>query len=165
MAEGVGAGWYPDPGDPAHLRYWDGATWAAPNPTPRQSNAGTVFRVTWLYCILIGAVTGAGSGTVAVPVFGTFFGGLLGLGAGVCVGALIAATCAAAARPEVSGRAYRRTVDVTLALVGVASAVFAGLFWYGVTEEIALRGAIAIFVIAVICLVVVRPRLRRLVPA
>ena len=31
------AGWYPDPGDPAHARYWDGHTWtdqvtAAPQP-------------------------------------------------------------------------------------------------------------------------------------
>jgi hypothetical protein len=120
--------------------------------------------MTWVYCIVIGVITGLGSGTAVVPLFGTLFGGLLGLMVGVVVGVVVAAALAAAARPEVSVQAYRLTVDITLGVLGLASTAFAVLWAFGVTEEVAIRGAVAIFAFAVICLVAVRPLLRKLVP-
>ena len=38
---GVPAGMYPDPENPGRLRYWDGATWAAPMPAPPPPMVGS----------------------------------------------------------------------------------------------------------------------------
>lgn len=157
------AGWYPDPHNPILMRYWDGTAWTVPS-TARTPYVAGIFGRTWLYGIVIGLVTGAGSGTTVMPVLGTLVGGVLGLAVGVAIGLIVATVLAFAAQPPVSTKVYRRTVDVTLVIVGAASAALSALFGFsGDDEAIGIGTAATIFAIAVACLVLVRPRLHRLV--
>jgi hypothetical protein len=164
MSGGTVAGWYPDPHNPAQLRYWDGTVWAAPPPKTHGSPASKVFTTTLLYGIVIGLLTGAIGGTAAVPVLGTIAGAFMGLPVGLVVGLIMATAVSAAARPEVSAAGYRRTVDVTLGIVGLASAVFGGLLIiYGNDDDyMGLRTGVTIIIVAVVGLVIARPRLRKL---
>ncbi|MCO7204607.1 DUF2510 domain-containing protein, partial [Microbacterium sp. CnD16-F] len=39
MSRQAPAGWYPDPGEPDQLRWWDGTEWATDTVAPRTSVA------------------------------------------------------------------------------------------------------------------------------
>lgn len=157
--EGARKGWYPDPDDPAYLRRWDGTTWVPPAPTSPTKGRATPFGRTFLWGVMIGLLTGGVTGTLGVPVIGTVIGVIAGLIVGVPFALFTALAIDKAVRSAATVQSYRRAVDLTLLVLGVATAVVAmftsTLFGYYLP--------IAMVVIAVACLLVVRPWLRRFV--
>lgn len=141
--------------------------WAAPLPPPttRGAPASRIFITTLLYGIVIGFLTGAIGGTAAVPALGTIVGAVMGLPVGLIVGLIMATALSVAARPEVSAAGYRRTVDATLGVVGIASAVFGGLlmvYFDNDDDYIGLRTGATVIIVAVLGLIIARTRLRKL---
>lgn len=167
------ANWYPDPHDAAQLRYWDGTVWtdhvASPHGSahirsadanrPQPADPNRVLGLCLLYGLLIGATTGAASGTVAAPVIGTIIGTIVG----TMVALPVALIAAAVISRSVASPAYRRRVDVTLLTLGVATAVLA-VGWISLRALVGPWPALTMLVVVVVGLLLVRPRLHRLVP-
>jgi predicted RNA polymerase sigma factor len=62
------AGWYPDPGGAAHLRYWDGQAWSenyAPYPQPRPGQPDSAEQIDNLLQVFVKAYDGAYKQTIA----------------------------------------------------------------------------------------------------
>jgi hypothetical protein len=156
------AGWYPDPQNPSQQRYWNGTAWAAQHPPPRR--VGGVFGRVFAYLLVIAVLTGLVSGTVAMPIFGTIFGLVVGVGIGLPVALIAAAVIAAAARPSVTRKTYCRCIDATLVTLFVAVILLA-VAWINQHALAGSRGAYTLLGVTLICLIAVRPLLRRLVPA
>ncbi|MEZ5382547.1 MAG: DUF2510 domain-containing protein [Microthrixaceae bacterium] len=161
------ADWFTDPHDPSLLRYWDGTAWTdrtARAPALASAAASTqhlepseVLGRAVAYGLLIGVVTGTASGTVAAPVLGTIVGA--GVGAFVALPAsLIAATFISR---SVASPHYRRRVDATLLVLGIATAALA-IGWISLRPLVGPWPALTMLVVVVAGLLVVRPRLRRL---
>ena len=136
-----------------------GATPAAP---PITSVAG-VFGRTFVYGLSIGVLAGIASGTAGAPVVGTVIGPFVGLAIAVPVSLLTAAVIALSARPPVTAKAYQRRVDVTLVILAIATAAVAAA-WINLRPLVGPWPAIAMLAVVLVCLVGVRPLLRRLVP-
>jgi hypothetical protein len=156
------AGWYPDHGNPAERRYWDGTAWTTPPAKPVIS-VGGVFGRTFAYGLVIAAVAGAASGTAGFPLVGTILGGLVGLAVGIPVSLVVATVIALSARPSVTAKTYRRSVDVTLLVLAAATTALA-VVWI---NQHALTGPwppLAMLAVVVIGLVGTRPLLRRMAP-
>ena len=163
------ADWYPDPGDPSQLRFWDGSAWTD-NTSPagrgpssptghgsQQPSSDRVFGITFRYGMIVGAVTGAVSGTVAFPVIGTILGVLLG-----AVAAVPAALAAGYAISRAVGTPdYQRRVDLTLLVLGVLTAALA-IGWISLRALVGPWPAIAMLATVVAGLLLVRPRLHGL---
>jgi hypothetical protein len=155
------AGWYPDPQNPSQQRYWTGTAWAPLTP-PR--NIGGVFGRVFAYLLAIAVLTGIVAGTVAMPIFGTIFGTMVSVGIGIPVALAAAAVIAAAARPSVTPKTYRRCIDATLVVLYFGVIALA-VWWINQQALVGSRGAYTLLVFVLICFIVVRPFLRRLVPA
>jgi hypothetical protein len=123
---------------------------------------GGVFGRTLVYGLGIGVVTAIASGTVGAPVLGTIIGAFVGLAIAVPVSLVVAAVIARSARPPVTAKAYRRRVDVTLVILAVAAAALAA-GWISRRALVGPWPAITMLAVIVVCLVGVRPLLRRLV--
>lgn len=113
--------------------------------------------------MILGVATGVVSGTVAAPVLGTIVGGVVGLFLAVPVSLIAAAAIAASVRPDGTAPAFRRRVDVTFAVLGLATAALAA-GWISLDPLVGPGPAIAMFVTVVVGLLVVRRGLRRRVP-
>lgn len=162
------ANWYADPHNPAQLRYWDGTAWTdhiAPvigsthvldqdATQPRPLDPNRVLGLCFVYGLLIGAVAGAASGTVAAPVIGTIIGTILGTIVAVPV-SLVAAT---AISRSVGSPGYRRRVDVTLLVLGIATAGLA-VGWISLRALVGPWPAVTMLVVVLAGLLLVRQRL------
>ncbi|MGV0791789.1 hypothetical protein [Mycolicibacterium sp. XJ1819] len=142
------AGWHPDP------RF---------EPPPARMAVSGVFLRTFLYGLVIAAVTGAASGTAGIPVLGTVLGPFVGLALGLPVALLTATVIAISARSSVTPRSYRRCIDVTMAVLVLATAAVAAV-WINQRALVGPWPALTMLAVVVVCLLVVRPLLRRLVP-
>ena len=179
------AGWYSDPWDHAQLRYWDGSEWtshaspalapddgagaAAPPPRPAPgampspaTDAGGAFGQAMLYGLALGTVAGIASGTAAAPVIGTVLGAFAGAALATPVSLLAAWAISAPLRQPGDEHAYRRRLDVTLVVLGVATLALA-IGWISLEPLVGPWPALAMLVVVVAGLVVARLRLRRLV--
>ena len=164
MTVGASPGWYPDPENPAHLRHWDGSRWAAPPPMPKESAVGRVFFHTLGYAFGTAVLTALAGGTAAVPVIGTWVALWIGFAVGLPLGFSVAGVLSAAARDEVSTAGYRKTLDSTLAVLGVATvAVAVGFGFWAAEPAVGIRCGVAMVITAGLCMWFARNRLQRLV--
>jgi hypothetical protein len=113
--------------------------------------------------LLLGVVIGAASGTAAAPVLGTIIGAVVGLVLAIPVALLVAAVIAAAAQPPGTVAAFRRRVDVTLAVLWVATAALA-VGWISLDPLVGAAPALTMLAVMTLGLLLVRRRLRRLAP-
>jgi Protein of unknown function (DUF2510) len=155
------AGWYPDPENPTRQRYWDGIAWTPRTPPV---SVAEVFGRSLLYGLVIGVLAGMASGTAGAPVLGTIIGAFVGLAIAVPASLVVAGAIAISARPPVTAKAYRRRVDVTLVILAVGAAAVAAV-WINQRALFGPWPALAMLATVVLCLIGVRPLLRRLVPA
>jgi hypothetical protein len=131
-------------------------------PAGRDPNA--VFSRCVRAGLLLGVITGAVSGTVAAPVLGTIVGAVVGLCAGIPVALVAGAAIARSVRSPGTEAAYRRRVDVTFVVLGVATAALA-IGWISLDPLVGPGPALAMLATVVVGLLVLRPRLRRSGPA
>ena len=117
-----------------------------------------------LYGLVIGVLAGMASGTAGAPVLGTIIGAFVGLAIAVPVSLVVAGAIAISARPPVTAKAYRRRVDVTLVILAVGAAAIAAV-WINQRALFGPWPALAMLATVVLCLIAVRPLLRRLVPS
>lgn len=191
MEHGVAAGWYSDPWEPTQLRYWDGSQWtshaspsgqaepeglaapggavapgpgAEPGGPPPANDAGRAFNQALLHGLVLGIVAGLASGTAAAPVLGTVVGAVVGAVLALPVALLAAWVISAPLRTPGRETAFLRRLDVTLVVLGVATAALA-VGWISLEALVGPWPALAMLVVVVAGLVAVRFRLRRLVPA
>jgi hypothetical protein len=168
------AGWHPDPHDPTQLRWWDGVRWTehlapgaasrAPGGSPAPgADAGQVFVAAMLYGLGLATITGAVSGTVAAPVLGTILGAIFGASVGLPISLVAGAVIAAPLRRAAAATAYRRRVDVTLIVLGLATAALAA-GWISLRALVGPWPALTMLAVVVIGLLVVRPRLQKMGP-
>lgn len=154
------AGWYPDPQNPGQQRYWNGTAWAAAKPPVSVSG---VFGRALAYLLGVAVLTGLVSGNVGMPLIGTIFGLVAGVGIGIPVALIGAGVIAAAARPPLTLKTYRLCIDVTLVVVFLGAIALA-VVWI---NQKALAGpwpAYSMLAVLLVCFIVVRPLIRRLVP-
>lgn len=164
------ADWYHDPGNPAQLRYWNGTAWTphtapAPGAAPAMAQATAPPRPdanrVLLYCLLyglgLGTVAGAASGTAAAPVLGTMLGAFVG----ALVGTPVALVAAVVVSRSVGTPQYAQRVDVTLLVLGIATALLA-VGWISLRALVGPWPALTMLAVIVAGLIVVRPRLHRL---
>lgn len=134
----------------------------AANPELRQ-----VFRHSLGYAFVTSVLAGTGSasagiGWAAIPV-GTIAGAIVGAIVGVPVALVAATLITVAARPPATPRTVRRRIDVILVTSLAATAALAVLWSAQGGTELA-RMATAMTVVVLVCLVVARRRLHRLIP-
>jgi hypothetical protein len=122
-----------------------------------------VFGRTFVYGLLIGVIAGMASGTAGAPVLGTIIGPFVGLAIAVPVSLVVATAITISARPPVTAKAHRRRVDVTLVILVVGAAAIAAV-WINQRALFGPWPALAMLAAVVVCLIAVRPLLRRLVP-
>jgi hypothetical protein len=114
--------------------------------------------------LVLGVVTGAASGTAAAPVLGTIVGVLVGFCLAIPVSLIAAAAIAGSLRPSGTVQAFRRRVDVTLAVLGIGTAALA-VGWISLGALVGPWPGLAMLVTVVVGLCIVRARLHRLASA
>jgi hypothetical protein len=113
--------------------------------------------------LILGAVVGAASGTAAAPVLGTIIGAFVGLLIAIPVALLVAAVIARSVREPGNVPRYRRRIDVTFAVLGLATALLT-IGWISLDPLVGSAPALTMLVVVVLGLLLVRTRLRRLAP-
>ncbi len=114
--------------------------------------------------LVLGAITGAASGTAAAPVLGTIIGTFVGLVLAIPVALVVGAVIAQSVRTSGTATSFRRRVDVTLAVLVVATVALA-VGWISLDPLVGAAPAVTMLVVVVLGVVFERRRLRRLVAA